>query len=135
MTFAKENAVRLRCEDGRVEVVFAIAELTQGRNRWRNFTVRTHYRPEARKLDPRFVRDTTIYLDGKSLKGRPQVLLRTIFSKVLSPNRELSLLSEKITSDPRLKDLQVTQFVVEDGWIGLAYSPHRPNGTMARKPK
>ena len=81
------------------------------------------------------MRDTTIYLDGKSLKGRPQVLLRTIFSKVLSPNRELSLLSEKVTSDPRLKDLQVTQFVVEDGWIGLAYSPHRPSGTMARKPK
>lgn len=135
VTFAKENAVRLRCEDGRVEVVFAIAELTQGRSHWRNFTVRTHYRPEARNLDPRFVRDTTIYLDGKSLKGRPQVLLRTIFSKVLSPNRELSLLSEKVTSDPRLKDLQVTQFVVEDGWIGLAYSPHRPSGTMARKPK
>jgi len=135
VTFAKENAVRLRCEDGRVEVVFAIAELTQGRSHWRNFTVRTHYRPEARKLDPRFVRDTTIYLDGKSLRGRPQVLLRTIFSKVLSPNRELSLLSEKITADPRIKDLQVTQFVVEDGWIGLAYSPHRPSGTMARKPK
>ena len=135
ITFAKENGVRVRCEDGRVEVVFAIAELTQGRHHWRDFTVRTHYRPEARNLDPRFVRDTTIFLDGKSLRGKPQVLLRTIFSKVLSPNRELSLLSEKITSDPRIKDLQVTQFVVEDGWIGLAYSPHRPSGTMARKPK
>jgi hypothetical protein len=135
ITFAKENGVRLRCEDGRVEVVFAIAELTQGRHRWRDFTVRTHYRPEARDLDPRFVRDTTIFLDGKSLRGKPQVLLRTIFSKVLSPNRELSLLSEKITSDPRIKDLQITQFMVEDGWIGLAYSPHRPSGTMAKRPK
>ncbi len=135
ITFAKDNGVRLRCEDGRVEVVFAIAELTQGRHHWRDFTVRTHYRPEARNLDPRFVRDTTIFLDGKSLRGKPQVLLRTIFSKVLSPSRELSLLSEKITSDSRIKDLQVTQFVVEDGWIGLAYSPHRPSGTMARKPK
>jgi hypothetical protein len=135
MKFAEHDAVRLRCEDGRVEVTLAFAEFSDASHRWRNFTVRTHYRPEAENLDPRFVRDTTIYLDGKSLKGKPQVLLRTIFSKVLSRNRDLRMLSEKVTSDPRMKGLQVTQFVVEDGWIGLAYSPRRAGGNVARRPK
>ncbi len=135
LTFAKQDAVRLRCEDGRVEVRFAFAELKQGRNRWRNFTVRTLYWPEADNLDPRFVRDPTISFDGKSLKGKPEFVLRAIFSKVLSRNRDLRLLGEAITSDPRLKDLQVTQFAVEDGWIGLAYSPQRANANVARRPR
>lgn len=134
LAFAKHDAVRLRCEDGRVEVTFAFAELTQGRRSWRDFTVRTYYLPEAQELSPCFVRDRTLSFAGRSVQGKAQVLLRTIFSKVLSPNRDLRLLSEKITSDPRIQDLQITQFVVEDGWIGLAYSPRRAAANVARRP-
>ena len=134
LTFAKRDAVRLQCEDGRVEVTFAFAELTQGRRSWRDFTVRTRYLPEAQELSPCFVRDRMLSFAGRSVQGKAQVLLRTIFSKVLSPNRDLRLLSEKITSDPRIQDLQISQFVVEDGWIGLAYSPRRAAANVARRP-
>ena len=41
VTFAPQDAVRIRCEDGRVEVVLSIAELSQGGKKRRNFTVRT----------------------------------------------------------------------------------------------
>jgi hypothetical protein len=132
--FAKQDSVRLRCEDGRLEVTFAFAELTQGRKTWRDFTVRTHYLPQAEGLSPVFVRDRTLSFGGRSVQGKAQVLLRTIFSKVLSPNRDLRLLSEKITSDPRMQDLQITQFAIEDGWIGLAYSPQRTDANVVRRP-
>jgi hypothetical protein len=133
--FAPQNAVRLRCEEGRVEVIFAFAELVSGSQHWRNFTVRTHYRPQAEGLDPRFVRDATIYFDGKGVRGKPVPVLRAIFSKVLSKNRDLRMLSQTVTSDPRLQGLAITQFVVEDGWLGVAYSPRRTVENVVRRPK
>jgi hypothetical protein len=47
------------------------------------------------------VRDATIFLEGEILKGKPQVKLRTIVSKVLSTNRALSLMDQKIANDLR----------------------------------
>jgi hypothetical protein len=149
VTFADKDAVRVRCEADRMEVILSFAELTelnQGKlHRWRDFTVRTRYRPEAHGLDARFVRgsrgdedtskDGTIFLEGKSLKGKPLLGLRAIFSKVLARNRPINLLSEKITHDARIQDLQITQFTVEDGWIALAYGQHRGGGNVARKGK
>jgi hypothetical protein len=134
LKFAKTDAVRLRCESGRMEVIFALAELSQGRNHWRNFSVHAFYVPQPQGLDARFVRDSTISLEGKTVKGA-QPLLRAIFSKVLSRNRDLRLLDEQFIADPRMKDLKISQFLLEDGWIGLAYSPVRAAGTVARKPK
>jgi hypothetical protein len=131
--FAPQDPVRLRCENEHIEVTISFSELTQGSYRWRNFSVRTFYRPEAKQLDPCFVRDSTIFLEGKGLRN--SVMLRTIFSKVFSRKRDISLLDEKFTHDPRLKGLDVSQFVVEDGWIGLAYSPRRTPNNVARKPK
>ena len=123
LRFAAADAVQVRCENEQVEVRLAIAQLKQGRKAWRNFAVRTFYRPDHTQLQAQFVRDSAIFLDGDSLKGKPQVVLRAIFSKVLSQKRPWSIIDEKLASDPRLQDLQITQFVTEQGWIALAYGP------------
>jgi len=133
VTFADKDAVRLKCEDGGIEVTFAFARMSRGRKTWRNFTVRSVYRPEAQGLEPRFVRDDTIHLDG-SLRGKVEPGIRAIFSRVLSKNRDLRLLDEKTTSDPRMQDLRISQFVSEDGWLGLAYSPQR-GAKVAHRPQ
>ncbi|MGD9723843.1 MAG: hypothetical protein AB7O59_20775 [Pirellulales bacterium] len=131
-TFAPKDAVRVRCEQGRVDVEFSFAELRQGGNRWRNFTVRSYYLPQTEGLTPRFVREKgTIFLEGKSLRNK--IALRAIFSRVLSLKRDLSLLPASITSDKRLQDLAVSQFAIEHGWIALAYSPSRSTREMARQ--
>lgn len=135
MEFAEKDAIRVRCEGDRLEVMLSFAELTQDRRKWRNFTVRTYYRPDVQGLNARFVRDDTIRLDGKSLQGKIEPKLRAIFSRVLSKNRPINLMSEKALGDERLQDLEVTQFSVEDGWIGLAYSQKRAGGNVARRPK
>ena len=135
VTFADRDAVRLTCVDDRIEVTFSLAELTHDGSRWRNFQVRTHYAPEADGLSPRFSRVDTIHLDGQSVRGKIEFKLRAIFSKVLSKNRDLRLLAYSVTGDPRFKDLQMTQFDVEDGWIALAYSPRRVSSKVARRPK
>ena len=77
-----------------------------------------------------FVRDNKrMYFAGKSLRGKIEIQLRTIFGKVLARNPEFHLLDEKLVTDPRLSNLAVSQFKIEDGWIALAYSP----GSIAKK--
>ena len=135
VTFASEDSVRVSCHDGRVQVRIALAELSEGRRRWRDFAVVTHYRPDTSTLDIHFVRDGTIFLEGESLKGKPQITLRTIFSKVLSVQRGWGLLSPEVATDPRFADVTISQFTVDEGWIGLAYAPRPTAGPVARKPK
>lgn len=132
LTFAPKDAVRLVFEDDHVDVHLSFAELRQGSTRWRNFTVKTSYRPEPDGLAPLFVRDTGISL-SKGVKNR--TVLYGIFSKVLSKNRDLRLLGESLTSDPRVQNLEITQFVVEHGWIALAYSAERKANDVARRPR
>jgi len=138
ITFADRDAVRLDTVDGRLEVSFAIKELRQEGSRWRDFQVRAYYVPKLEQLAPLFERDSDpnyqLRLDGESVRRKIEFKLRAIFSKVLSRNRDLRLLPESITGDERLKDLQITQFTVEDGWIGLAYGPRRVSSRVAAKP-
>ncbi|REK08263.1 MAG: hypothetical protein DWQ37_20690 [Planctomycetota bacterium] len=135
--FADKDAITVQCRDGLIEVTLAFAELRHAGSLWRNFRVRTSYVPKIEGLSPRLVRnpDDTIHLEGRSLRGKIAFKLRAIFSKVLSPNRQLRLLDDSITDDERLRGLQITQFKVEDGWIGLAYSPRRVSSKVARKPE
>ncbi len=61
--------------------------------------------------------------------------MRVIFSKVLSLNRDLNLLNESITGDPRFQNLQITQFTIDNGWIALAYAARGVPAVTARKGK
>lgn len=133
ITFADEDAVRLHCDGGRMEVCLAVAELTQRRNHWRNFIVRAYYKPEIASPQARLVRDGGIELDGPSIKGKPELMLRGIFSKALSKNRPWNLLNEKLAGDRRLRDLEVSQFTLEDGWIGLSYAARRAPSDVAKR--
>jgi len=134
VTFAPRDAVRVRFEGGRIAVAISFAELTQGRKRWRDFTVRTYYRPEVAGLEPRFVRDGSIYLEGESVRGKTEVVLRSIFSKVLSRNRAWSLVDPKFFAGRQTSDLCISQFMVERGWAAVAYAPKPVPANVATRP-
>lgn len=135
ITFAENDAVRVRCADGRVEVMLSVKQLTQGRSRWHDFTVRAQYTPTKDGERPQLVRDGTIYLEGDSLKGKTHIMLRTIFSKTLSRSRPWNLLNEKLINDPRMAHLELRQFDIEEGWIGLAYCNKPAQAEVARRAK
>lgn len=120
--FAKEDPLRVSFHDGRVTLTLALAELSEGRNRWRNFTVRVHYRPATERPDGDLVRDSYVELIGR-LGFRDQVALRGIFSRVFSRAEPIDFISKRLRDDPRLRGLSLTQFAIGDGWIGLAVGP------------
>jgi hypothetical protein len=46
-----------------------------------------------------------------------------VFNEVLGVERHLPILKLQDPSDSRLAGLMITQFVLEDGWLGLAVGP------------
>ncbi len=130
ITFAQYNPVRVHVEGARLELVLSIAEIHQGKHHWREFEVRAPYRPTTDGLKAAFVRDGAIELGGLST-GKPEVALRGIFSKVLSRERKLEVIPDRIANDARLAGLQVTQLTAEDGWIAVAIGPQRATAKKA----
>lgn len=126
VTFADEDPVRIDCQDGRVRLTIQLKELErQDVKSWKNLTVRAHYVPDPNQLDANLMRDGIIEIPSpRVLPDRP--ILAGIFGKVLSRNRKLNLINERISKSPQLSDQQVTQFVIHDGWIGVALGPKTP---------
>jgi hypothetical protein len=139
VTFADEDPIRIDCQDGRVRLTIRLKELAQEgtRNRWTNFTVRAYYAPSADQLDANLYRDGIIELIGESrpLAIGQRTALTAIFARVLSRNRKLHIINEQIAKAPQLQDQQVTQFVIHDGWMGIALGPKAPGREAAMHPR
>ena len=126
--FAADEAVRVKLEGGRVELSLRFAEVSERRNRWRNFGVTVWYRPQVDGLSLKLVRDGYISVAGR----RRKLALRAIFAKVFSKARPLTLLDLQEAQESSLHGLQLTQCVVRDGWFGVAVGPKRRVAAIRR---
>lgn len=131
VTFADQDAVRIDCQDGRLRIRIHLNELaiTDNHKTFKNLIVTGYYKPLPDQLDANLGRDGIIELGGNRLVFGDRLMLAGIFEKVLSRNRKLNLVNERISKSPELKDQQVTQFVIHDGWIGIALGPKLPSRT------
>lgn len=125
VTFADEDAVLIRCDDGKIWVTLSIAELSQGRRTFKNFKATAVYHLVSHGLHTELERDGVVQLAGKRLNLGEQIALRGVISKMFSQNRRPQVIPVERAADSRLNGLRVTQLVVADGWIGLAIAPDR----------
>ncbi len=131
ITFAEHDAVRINFDDDKATVTLRVAKLSIGRLRkWRDLTVRVDYLPQRNGLAARFDRDNGpdayISISGQRLRFGDRIALNGVFSKTFPPESSISLLPKSFSEDPRLADLHVSDFNIDDGWIGLAIAPN-PN--------
>ena len=123
ITFAKQNSVVIRCQDGQVLLSLVIARLCKGTwYRWNNFEVRASYQPVVHGRSAQLVRSNVIQLLGKRSMGS-QMILRGVFAHALSRKTPWDLVPQRIIDEPKLQDTAITQFTIEDGWIGLSLGP------------
>jgi hypothetical protein len=130
LTFAERDPLSIRCREGRVELSVALARLQSGSRHWRNFTVHVSYRPQMNGRTVELLRDGSIGLAAERLSLQSQLVLRGTFSRIFSDDRRFPLFAEEFSTDPRLSDLQITQCVIDDGWIGLAIGPARATAAL-----
>ena len=122
--FAKRNPLRLAFEDGRVRITLGLAELSQGRHRWRNFVVRVHYQPVPEDPQVDLVRDQYVELMGRLRLG-DQIALRGIFSRVFSREKPIRFITRYLKDDPRMHGLALTRMEIGDGWLAVAIGPRQ----------
>ncbi len=126
VTFADYDPIRVRCENGKLQLKLSLAKLSKGkRTNWCNLVVYAEYEPLIAGLNAELVRNEAIRLDGDRLRLGDQIALRGIFSKVLSQNNRLRLVPDDFVNDQRLADLAVTQTVIDNGWVGVSIGPAR----------
>ena len=119
VTFAQNDPIRVRCEDGVVRLTMVINELRRGSRQWRDFEVSANYQPQIEGLHVRLVRTGVIELGGDE-RGQTDLLLRGIFAKLLRPNGKIELVPALVADQPQLADLAITQCVIADGWIAVS---------------
>jgi hypothetical protein len=122
---ASHQPIRFRFDDGRVLLTIDIARLSNGSRVWQDFTVLGYYRADVSQLQLEWVRDGAIQLISSRFGFRDQVAIRAIFTKVLARHHRLQVLERAIARQPNLRNLAVTQFVVDDGWIGISVGDMR----------
>lgn len=130
--FAPYRPISVEFDKGKVWITLRIAELHQeGGIHLERFIVRTSYLADVSGLQAGLTHDGPISIDGYRLGIRERVPIRLIFSKVFSKQNYIPVLAPKISEDPRLSGLAVSQLEFRDGWLALAlsseHSPHIAN--------
>ena len=121
---ADKDAILFRCVGDQIHLTLCIKKIDAGNGRvWRDFEVCGIYGPVLDGLHVGVERDSYIRLkgsNGRRLSTGDQVALRGIFARVLAQQPDFDLLGNVLVRDSRLHDLRVNQFVIRDGWVGLA---------------
>jgi hypothetical protein len=119
--FDLQDAVQTRLDGGRVELIVSLAELVHEGRSVRDFKVHAFYRPEVSRLSARLVRTGALGIEGR-VRTSDRARLHAVFNKVFADDRPLTVVSFD-ANQPGFADLMITQFVLEDGWLGLAVGP------------
>ncbi|MFO7904767.1 MAG: hypothetical protein ACQESR_30615 [Planctomycetota bacterium] len=126
---AAENPVAFRFNNGRIHIILRIMKLLGSEGHcWKRFEVRGIYVPHVEGIRIGVRRDSYVRLKGDRhhLSIRDQVALRGIFARVLPQHPDIDLLANVLAKDQRLHDLRLNQFVIRDGWIGIALGAGSP---------
>ena len=119
-TFAKEDPLTIRLEEGKFELRIAVDELKCGERSWSNFVVRAQFKPEVINGQTYLVRDGVVRLNGPQLRTTSQISLRTVFAKVFPDDMQVALWPEQLRHDARFADLDIEQIDIRDGWLGVS---------------
>jgi hypothetical protein len=133
LVFAERDPVRVRFKDGLVEIRISFAEFIRGRSGWQDFTALVRYRPSLEGMKAQLAREGIIELIGADLSSRDRLQLQPVFNKVFTRSKPIAVLGERLAADPRLKGVEVNQFLAEEGWLALAISEQAKGPNTARR--
>jgi hypothetical protein len=117
--FAEKDAVYARLVDDQIELNITFAEFITTHRSWHNFGVRVRYRPRADELQADLVREGPVELVGDSVRG-VEMALRGIVTRMFPDDAPWTLIPAHLATNPRLQGLQVSHFVIDDGWLSVA---------------
>ena len=123
VSMADQESVRVQFGDGTVRLRIHMKELKSGsRHKWKNFVLTAKYQPSKDQLTASLYRDGHLQFAGKHLRLKDRIALQGIFNKALPRTQPVNIINQGMADQPGLKDLEVSQFIVRNTWIGVALS-------------
>jgi hypothetical protein len=126
VSFAAGEPVRVTAVDGKVRIRVSIDKLESPRRTWEGIVANVAYRPTVSGLQVYLERDGVVHLSGENQRGRLELALRAIFSKVFPKERPVAVLPDKVVANPRMQGLTVLEAAVTDGWFAVSLGPSSP---------
>ncbi len=123
--FAAKNAVGVHVQDGKLELVLRLDRVELDGDQMPGVIVHAHYKPLVDGLHAQLEREGALGIEGRFSAGE-RARLHNIFQTVLPPERALQIVRLDDPENGRDKvfaGLMITQFVMEDGWVGLSLGP------------
>jgi hypothetical protein len=75
------------------------------------------YRPQINGRKVELIRDGPNHLRSS---GGSRIALIAAFEKAFPSDQPVNVTPERLLNDPKLRDLQFTQLLIDDGWVGMA---------------
>lgn len=123
--FAAKNAVQVHIQEGKLELVLRLDSVEFDGDQMPGVIVHAHYKPIVDGLHAQLERDGALGIEGRFNAGE-RARLHNIFQTVLPPERSMQIVRLDAPENGRDKifeGLMITQFVMEDGWVGLSLGP------------
>ncbi len=89
----------------------------------------------GRGASAQLVRDGVIQLKPQRVSITTRIALDGIFSRALSSKNTWELVPEQIIKEPKLAYTAITQFEIEDGWIGISLGQKSQAVQTAHRPR
>jgi hypothetical protein len=128
LRFEAVSPIRFRFAEGRAQLTLAIDEISVRGRTHQDFKVHAFYRPELDGLTAELVQEGTPHIEGR-LRNSARMHLHGVMGKVLGDTRRVPLVQVNEQTPERLAaalvGLSTNQFVLEDGWLGIAIGPKR----------
>lgn len=126
--FAEQDAVRVSLQEGRVRLTLSLQEFEARGTSHQDFKVHVHFRPEVEGTRALLVQEGTPQIEGRMRTGK-RLKLHGALGKVFGEDRRIDLVKSPAEYAPEhaeaLRGIAPTQFVIEDGWLGIAFGPQR----------
>ncbi len=123
--FAHFDPIRVDFDHDRVQFSINLKSFKVGEKgkTWRNLTASTTYVPQVQGRKIVLVQDQgEMKLQGKGLKLRDQIAIRTIFEALFDESYTMAVLPASLIERIESPELHINQLVVENGWIGVSIS-------------
>ncbi|MGD9126785.1 MAG: hypothetical protein PVH19_05340 [Planctomycetia bacterium] len=136
ITFAAEDPIRVRLQEGRLRINLSVAELRRKSKAWKDFEVIVFYKPTSEGRVTYLERDGVVQLDtAEPVSFRSQMTLRGVFCTVFSKNRTIPLVPPKLAEHPKMADLYLSQMTLDSGWLAVALSSREKTIAKQGEPK
>ena len=128
LTFQDTDATRVEFQEGQVRLTLSLEQMSIRGKKYKDLKVHTHYIPQVIDGKAWLVQEGSAQIEGK-LRPASRLRLHASLGKVLGEGRKVPMLRLPADADPklaeRLEGIATTQFVIEDGWLGIALGPER----------